>query len=41
MTVFEKLAISNDILKFLNVFCLIKTLVNFLMAYQLLEIVFK
>ena len=33
MTVFKKLANFNEILNFLNVFGLIETLVNFLMAY--------
>ena len=33
MTVFKKLAVFNEILKFLNVFGLIEILVNFLMAY--------
>ena len=40
MPVFKKLAKFCEILKFLNVFCLIETLVNFLMAYELFKIVF-
>ena len=41
MPVFKKLAIFYEILKFLNVLGLIETLVNFLMAYELLKIVLK
>ena len=33
MTVFKKLAIFHEIIKFLNVFGLIETLANFLMAH--------